>query len=276
MKKILVPTDFSEQAEKALIVAAQLAKKHSSEIFLLHMLELPMGLADPARKGGNLPESLYFMKLANKHFKEALNKPYLKGIKVIEMVQFQQTFEGINQAAQKYKVDLIVMGSHGATGFKEVFIGSNTEKVVRTSSVPVLVIKTKYDPFRIKNFVFASDFSSEITGAFKQAVSFAKKNEANLHLLLVNTPSHFYTTQNAHRLISDFVKSVKPRLVNISTHVYNDMSVESGILNFAHFIQADLIGMGTHGRKGLAHFLNGSISEDMVNHSQLPVITFKI
>lgn len=276
MKKILVPTDFSEQADKALYVAAQLAKKHKSEIFLLHMLELPMGLADPARKGGNLPESLYFMKMANKRFKEVLDKPFLKGIKVIEMIQFQQTFEGINQAAQKYKVNMIVMGSHGATGFKEVFIGSNTEKVVRTSTVPVLVIKSKYDPFQIKNFVFASDFSPEITGAFKQAVLFARKNKANLHLLLVNTPSHFYTTENASRLISDFVKSAKPRLAGITTHIYNDVSVESGILNFANSINADLIGMGTHGRKGLAHFLNGSISEDMVNHSHLPVITFKI
>ena len=59
-------------------------------------------------------------------------------------------------------------------------------------------------------------------------------------------------------------------------HIYNDISVEQGILNFASKINAGLIGIGTHGRKGLAHFFNGSISEDIVNHANRPVVTFKI
>ncbi|MEH6406602.1 MAG: universal stress protein, partial [Leeuwenhoekiella sp.] len=58
--------------------------------------------------------------------------------------------------------------------------------------------------------------------------------------------------------------------------IYNDNSVERGILNFAASIEADLIGIGTHGRKGLSHFLNGSLSEDLVNHAHRPVVTFKI
>jgi nucleotide-binding universal stress UspA family protein len=62
----------------------------------------------------------------------------------------------------------------------------------------------------------------------------------------------------------------------ISTHIYNDVNVEKGILHFAKSINADLIGMSTHGRKGLSHFFNGSISEDLVNHAKRPVITFKI
>ena len=63
---------------------------------------------------------------------------------------------------------------------------------------------------------------------------------------------------------------------NIATHIYNETNVEKGILNFANTINADLIGMSTHGRKGLSHFFNGSISEDLVNHAKLPVVTFKI
>jgi nucleotide-binding universal stress UspA family protein len=62
----------------------------------------------------------------------------------------------------------------------------------------------------------------------------------------------------------------------ISSHIYNDVNVEKGILHFAKSIDADLIGMSTHGRKGLSHFFNGSISEDLVNHAKRPVITFKI
>src|SRR5690606_14348220 len=194
MKKILVPTDFSEQAEKALKVAAQLAKKNQGTIYLLHMLELPMELSDPAKRGGGMPESIFFMKLANKRFKEVMSQPYLKGIKVIETVQFQQTFEGINEAAKKFKADLIVMGSHGASGFKEMFIGSNTEKVVRTSAIPVLVIKREHEKFIVKNFVFATDFTTEAKKPFLEAVKFVKKAGAKMHLVYINTANNFLTT----------------------------------------------------------------------------------
>ena len=61
-----------------------------------------------------------------------------------------------------------------------------------------------------------------------------------------------------------------------SLHIYNDVNVEKGILNFSNAVNADLIGMCTHGRTGFAHFFNGSISEDLVNHAKRPVITFKI
>ena len=58
--------------------------------------------------------------------------------------------------------------------------------------------------------------------------------------------------------------------------IYNDLTVEKGILQFANDAEADIIGMGTHGRKGVSHFFNGSISEDLVNHTNMPIVTFKI
>lgn len=274
MKKILVPTDFSPQAENALKVAAQLAKKHKSEIYLLHMLELPLNLVDQANSGGSLPESLFFMKLAHKRFKEVLDSKYLKGITVYETVLFQNTFEGITEVATKNKVDIIIMGSHGASGFKEMFIGSNTEKVVRTSKIPVLVIKNEHEKFAIKNFVFASDFSQECKKPFKEAVKFAESVKAKLHLVFINTATNFMTTEEANAVMEKFLKGMA--ISNYSLNIYNDNSVEKGVLNFAQAIDADLIGMATHGRKGLSHFFNGSVSEDLVNHAKRPVITFKI
>jgi hypothetical protein len=63
---------------------------------------------------------------------------------------------------------------------------------------------------------------------------------------------------------------------NYSTHIFNDANVEKGVLNFARHYKMDLIGISTHGRKGIAHFFNGSISEDVVNHAIRPVVTFKL
>lgn len=276
MKKILVPTDFSPQAENALKVAAQLAKKHESEIYLLHMLELPLNLIDQANSssGGSLPEALFFMKLAHKRFKEVLESDYLEGITVYETVQFHEAFDGIIEVAKENEVDLIIMGSHGASGFKEMFIGSNTEKVVRTSNIPVLVIKNGLKEFKIDNFVFATDFSEECKKPFKQAIKFAESVGAKMHLLFINTATNFLTTIEAKEVMDKFLSGIE--IKNHSLNIYNDTSVEKGVLNYAQAIDADLIGMATHGRKGLSHFFNGSVSEDLVNHAKRPVITFKI
>ena len=141
MKRILIPTDFSDHAEYALKVAAQIAKKNNGEIFLLHMLELPHQAGDSLSSGHNIPELMFFKNKAIETLEELMDADYLKGIEVSEIVTFEKTFEGIINITKKNDIDLVVMGSHGASGFQELFIGSNTEKVVRFSDIPVLVVK---------------------------------------------------------------------------------------------------------------------------------------
>jgi len=273
MKKLLVPTDFSEQAENALKVAVQISKERDSEIFLLHSIELPVQYAT-ARENSGIPEPLFYMKLAKKQFHKFREKSFLKDVVVHDLVGHNEIYEEIEEACQTHDIDLIIMGSTGASGFKEMFVGSNTEKVVRTSSTPVLVIKDRYPNFEIEDFVFATDFSEKFKNAFSQAKKVADILGAKIHLLFVNTPAEFKTTEESKSIMKNFVKEMD--LTNYTLNVYNDVSVEKGILNFTKSINAQLIGMATHGRKGISHFLNGSISEDMVNHAKIPIITFKI
>lgn len=274
MKRILVPTDFSEHAEYALKVAAQIAKQNNAEIILLHMLELPHQAGDAIGSGHQIPEIMFFKDKAISNLEDLMEVDYLEGISVSEIIQFEKAFDGILAVSKKNNVDLVVMGSHGTSGFQEMFIGSNTEKVVRFSEAPVLVIKNKNDNFKAGNFVFASDFSSEIKKPFTQLVEFAKAFDSTLSLVMINTPNSFKPTHVAEQMMNDFMKDFN--YPNYTMHIYNDVNVEKGILNFSNKINADLIGMCTHGRTGFAHFFNGSISEDLVNHAVRPVITFKI
>jgi len=277
IQKILLPTDFSVQAENALRVAADIARRHNAEINLLHMLELPMQLVDNVYGGSKseLPEAIFFMKLAHQKFQKMMSSPFLEGIKVIETAEFDGAFEGIMEYANKYKADMIVMGSHGVNGLQEFFIGSNTEKVVRNSDIPVLVIKNKHESFEVHNFVYALDFQAENHNAFKQAIAFAKANNVTLHTLYVNTPGDFRSTHDVEATMKKFMDE-EGTVENYTLNIYNDSTVERGILHFSEMVNAGLIGIATHGRKGLAHFLNGSLSEGLVNHANRPVITFKI
>jgi len=274
LQKILVPTDFSPLAENALKIAAQLAREYESEIYLLHMLELPLSQIDAMSSHSDLPEAMFFMKLAHKRFEDVMEKDFLDGLTVHETVNFHETAAGILETCKENDIDLVIMGSHGASGFKEVFIGSNTEKVVRTCEVPVLVVKNENSALDIKDFVYASSFTEENKKPYKKAVQLANKMKARMHLLVINTVNNFYTTSEAEEIMNGFVAASKPD--NFTMNIYNDETIEKGILNFSKLVGADLIGMSTHGRQGLAHFFNGSISEDLVNHARRPVITFKM
>lgn len=274
MKRILVPTDFSKHSEYALKVAAQIAKKNDGEIYLIHMLELPTSGNDAMSTAHEMPELMLFKNVAIKKLDELMNASYLDGLKVSKIIQFEVAFDGIIKNGEAHDVDLVVMGSHGASGFQEMFIGSNTEKVVRNSNVPVLVIKHEDQDFSADKFVFASDFSDEIKKPFEKVVNFANKFNSHIHLVNINTPNNFKSTRVAQKTMDDFMEGFDFK--NFTTHIYNDINVEKGILHFSKSIDADIIGMSTHGRKGIAHFFNGSISEDLVNHAKRPVITFKI
>ncbi|MGJ8736669.1 universal stress protein [Zobellia laminariae] len=273
MKKIIVPLDFSEQSENALKVAVSLAEKHGAEILALHMLELNQAMITSS-EGFHPEQTVFLIKLAEKRFKEFLQKPYLEGVKVTPIIKHYKVFSEVNEIAAEHNAELIVMGSHGSDGLEEIFIGSNAEKVVRNAEIPVLVIKNEIPDFKIDRFVFASDFREESTAAFQKAKAFAEMLKANLDLVYINTPGDdFLSSGDIYTRINNFIGKVNEAL---QVEIYNDYSVERGVLNYSENNSADAIGISTHGRKGLSHFFMGSIGEDVVNHSKIPVVTFKI
>lgn len=274
MKKILVPTDFSDQAFNALKAAAGIARKSNAEIVLLHIIDLPQEAMDMIQPGYDLPEIMFFKQHAESRLTEIALSTELNGLTVSQILKLGRTFNEVTIVAKDNNIDLIVMGSHGASGFKELFIGSNTEKVIRTSEIPVLAIKGDQSEIKFDKVVVANDFTEEVKPSFEKIIHFLKSNGGTPHFLMVNTPNNFKPTHVAEQMAHDFLKQFN--LDHYEFSIYNDLDIEKGILNFAERINADLIAMGTHGRKGFARFLNGSISEDLMNHSPRSIITFKI
>ena len=117
-------------------------------------------------------------------------------------------------------------------------------------------------------------FQKKLKKPFRKMIEFAKNFDSTLFLVMICTPNSFKTTRRAEKIMTDFLADFD--IENYSSHIYNDNNIENGIVNFAESVDADLIGICTHGRTGLAHFFNGSIGEDVVNHALKPVITFKI
>ncbi|MDO1511499.1 universal stress protein [Maribacter confluentis] len=273
MKKIIVLTDFSEQSSHALKAAADLAKKFSGELLVVHMLELNQALLT-SPDGVYAEQTVFLVKLAEKNLKEFLSKPYLEGLTVTPIIKHYKVYSELDSIAEDHSADLIVMGSNGTNGFEEIFIGSNAERVVRNATVPVLVIKGEITDFTIERFVFACDFNDDSLPAFQKAREFAELFKASMEVVYINTPNdNFMSNRDAYQKINKFLTKANAA---DQVEVYNDYSVEQGIINYGNTILADAIAIPTHGRKGISHFFNGSIGEDVVNHARIPVITFKI
>lgn len=277
MKKIIVPIDFSEHSEYALKTAAKLAKINNAEILALHMLEMSDAMLT-ASDGMQYEKAVYFYKLSEQKFEKFLEKDYLKDIKVTPIIKHFKVFSEVNDVAHNNDADLIVMGSHGSSGVKEFFIGSNTERVVRNADIPVLVVKSNVVDVNFESVVFACDFAEESIKPYINAVKLFNKIGSKFHMVYVNLPNERFksTSEIEKRVVNFFAKADRNLDRMADVHYVSDYTAEDGILHFATKIKADIIAVPTRGKKGLAHFFEGSIGEDVANHATLPVITFKI
>ncbi len=276
MGVILVPTDFSACANYATEVGASLARDSGSKLYIMHIINLPTyESSTSSEKWHNTAEGLFLGKLVQKKFAALREQPYLQDVEIEEVVKYNSVYESVSEMAKEKNVDMIVMGSHGVSGAEEYFIGSNAERVIRTSEIPVLTIKNRYPDFKVKDLVFASNFFEESYAVFSSIVEFAKAFNARIHLLKVVTPNYFETTRYSIKLIEDFITATKLD-VDHTINVFNDDKIENGIHHFAEEIDADLIAMETHGRSGIKHMLWGSITEGVANHAKLPVLSIRI
>ncbi len=277
MKKIIIPVDFSDHSEYALKTAAKLAKKYDAELLVLHMLEMS-DIMLTTSEGFQSQKAAFFLQIAEQKLEGFLKKDYLNDLKVTSIIKHFKVFSEVNDVALKNDADLIVMGSHGSSGMAEFFVGSNTERVVRNANIPVLVVKNNVSDVNFNVVAFACSFSEETIKPYLNAVKIFDKIDAKFYLVHVNLPNDRFMSslEIEQKAVNFFTKAERNLTKMKDVHYVCDYTVEEGVLNCANKIGADLIIVPTHGRKGLAHFFEGSIGEDVANHSTLPVMTFKI
>jgi len=276
MKKILVPCDFSESAQQAYEFAMNLAALAHAEVFVLKVIDLPFMYETSF---GATPEFvnpgtfIYLEEDAASQFEKMKSKHPRKEKVSFSILRGSVTFM-IQRFAEDNKIDLIVMGTRGANGLKEYWIGSNTEKVVRYSPVPVLAIRKSFDSSKIKNIVLPTTLHLDQNDLISRVKELQFFFSAKLHLLLVNTPNNMLRTKEEMDLMEEFARHYN--ITNYTVNTRNDFSEQDGIINFTHEIKADMIAMGTHGRRGLTHMFMGSVTEDVVNHVDCPIWTYSV
>lgn len=274
MKQILVPTDLSKCAENALRTSAGLARMCGATVHLVHVRY-------PLKSNGVIgvndkvdARSEFARKAFNERLAQLAQHRDLKGVQVRTHFVSDRPFWRVLEKKPFANMDLVVIGSHGASGAEELFIGSNAQKLVQVADCPVLVVKQYFDLSKVKKIIFASNFHDEAAAAFKPVKEIIDLLGANTLLIKIITPGNFEDTTHSEKMMGKFVKTVG--LDDHSAKIINAKSIETGIYEMVDQTKADLICMETHGRTGLAQLFSGSVAENVVNHAKIPVLTVKV
>lgn len=280
MKKILVPTDFSKNANVATAVAADIARRSGGELILLHVIEEASGGSfnvEGEVSGSDIEDRLFNYKLigkARKQLEKAVLDPAIRDVRADGELRVGNPFHAMRTLLSEKKFDLVVMGTAGHTKIEEMLIGTNTEKVVRLAKCPVLTVNKKPTTTNFKDIVYATTMAKD-EEVFSRIVRRTQQiYNSNIHMVRINTPGDFQRDYVVKNYMNRFAKNLG--LKNYTISVYNDLNVEEGIIRFADGINADMIAMATHGRTGFAHVLAGSVAEDVVGHARRPVLTFVV
>ena len=145
-KTILVPHDFSASANHATAIARDEAKAHGGTIVLLHVVDLPYQLGPdavivPEATGAPISLKEYALQSAEAHLQDIADRLAKDGVTATGVLKVGSPVDEINRTVDEHKIDLVVMGTHGRTGIRQLMAGSVAERVVRSSRVPVLTIR---------------------------------------------------------------------------------------------------------------------------------------
>lgn len=277
MKKILLPTDFSDDAAKAYSLAAQLAKKNNAEIFLTHLaMNWNSFLATY-----NIYDDFEIVDLSQKDFldgavkkmKALSSSEVFKNVKVNGEVKLINTNDSVNeflQIANSEEYDLIILGTSGQDEKMESF----AEQVMRGAHAPVLSCYKNVALFDPKHILIATDFETVNAGFFNRLTKMMGNKSFQKTILFINTKKNFMTDKEIEHGFREIVN--KYHLENTQLKVVNGEDVDESILAESKKDTYDLLAITTHGRSGFSRLFFKNHAEELVNRSEKPVFTYNL
>jgi nucleotide-binding universal stress UspA family protein len=271
---VVIPTDFSVQAEYAFIMVKRLEEKIPLKVNFLHIMPVPdtvsMDASGTISTCGEI-DVQYVETQRDIAMRKLNNLKSLYGDDVQVHLRLGKITDGILKFAEEQKADLIVMGTKGAFGLKEKISGSETQMIARRSRIPLLSLMCDRSDLKIENILLVHDFAQPDKLDLKVMQKLMDAFACRLHLLKVtsgdpNAEQHTFDQQTAKFAALNNIK-------NYETHLIRDTDVENGVVHFNQMLNMDVICIGTHGHGGLLH---SSATEKLVNHLYKPIISFHL
>ncbi|MCB0514768.1 MAG: universal stress protein [Chitinophagales bacterium] len=279
MQNILVPTDFSTFSHNALHYALEIAYTSGAKIFLMHALY--KGYAPTQASTENLHQFIEIShEKANDDFKQYLQKVQeeysreeLSNMPLEYILMEGFAVDQIIELSQAQHFDLLIIGTKGVSGLRQMFFGSNTQAIIERTDVPVLAVPIEAQSAEIENIVIATDLSAKALSAIGKIYDIAQFLNARLkflHIIVEETRSY------ADRL-EQFLSSVN-EILGEDSYDFIEMkarSVLEGLDAYTKENKVDILAMFRKKQSSLNDFFAISFTEKMAFHGKVPVLIFK-
>ncbi|HWR25977.1 MAG TPA: universal stress protein [Methanosarcina sp.] len=291
-ENIMVATDGSEIARKAVDSAIKIAKLNKAKLYAVNVsapgetkvtqhdprdAEWEKHMEEHLTKQGK--EATHYVETTGKILNVVVEPVILKGNPASEIANF----------AEKNDVELIVMGTLGKSGVQRFLLGSVAENVIRHSKVPVLVVRGEVKDNPYSQILIATDGSKASGDAAYLGIKFARQNGAKVYALYVTditahdailideawvTEECEACEKTGHRATSSVEEKAKFAGLEAESTILKGDPAEK-ILEFANEHGVDLIVVGSLGRSGIERFAIGSVAEKVVRHAKVPVLVVR-
>lgn len=272
--KILIPTDFSEQADFAWLMVERMQEKIQTDIHFVHVSDMP-GTVTISADGqietcGEIDVNYVLeQKEIVQNKLESLGSMEESNISTHLLVG--KVTDSIVDFIKANHFDLIVMGTKGAWGLKEKLSGSETQMVARRSGVPVLSIMCDRSREDLHNILLVHNFSEPANEDLQVLQQFIQAFQPKLHLLQIcheNVETEREAIESNMKIFAEL-----NHLANYECHLIQNADVEAGVVQFNELNNIDLVCIGTH---GINSWFHSSAAEKLINHLYKPVITFHL
>lgn len=276
MKRILFPTDFSETANNAFIHALEFANAVQGELILLHTFELPV--IDNQFFPQNYMIMYESLELAQfDMFKEEIPKlraialqHNLGTVAISHRLMDGSLLYNIEKAITEDKINYVIMGTEGATGWASFLLGSNTANVLDEIDIPILSVPSQAVYRKVKTIGFTTRFRPKDKKALKKVLKLAKLYDAVVKCLYVKTASSDVDTN----LIEEWKAEFSNEAVTFNVVLSDD--IEGTILDFILDKDIDILTMLSYKRGFFEGIVNPSLTKKLAKNFEIPILSFPI
>jgi len=272
--KILIPTDFSVQAEYSYLMVKKLEEKMPVDIHFLHVLTVPdtvtMDGKGTIQTCGEI-DVKYVQKQKEIAERNLANLQAQYGNNTSTHLVLGKITDAILNFAETNQYDLIVMGTKGAWGIKEKLSGSETQMIARRSKVPLLSLMCDRSELQIQHLLMVHNFSNPARENLGLMQKLIKAFNPKLHLLQITSGDIVPHKPTVEADMKKFAEL--NNITNYECHLINDKHIEDGVIHFNQMINMDIVCIGTHGKGGIFH---NSATEKLINHLFKPIISFHL
>ena len=272
MKKILFPTDFSQAATNAFIYALQMAKHLDAEIITLHVYEMPMvNYIDVPAYLTEIYDSVELSRFENykssiPELRRIASENQMDAVKVSNVLVSGDLVQTVLQMVKDDQIDCIVMGTKGASGAKETFLGTSAASIMTQTSALVLAVPENCVYTSIRKIVFTTRFSEKDFPALQQLLVLARAFNASVNCVHVQKESSAVNEV----VIADWKLLLKEE--NVQFHMLRAEEIEASILQFIADTNSDIIALFNHKRSFFESLFHTSLTRKLAFHSSIPVL----